>query len=73
MKKKPHQRQSTIKKLFSDFRGRLDTSGRQTNGVNYEVKKRKNGFTVVVHRERGANQTLNFDNKQDLDEYMKSR
>ncbi len=72
MKKKPHQKQSAIKKVFADFRARLHEPEKQTNGVQYEVQKDKEGYTVIVHRERGANQKLHFASKQQLDEFLNS-
>ena len=72
MKKKPHQVESAIKKVFSDFRSRLHTSHNQGNDVHYEVKEEKNGYTVVIHRERGMNQNLHFKTKKELNAFLKS-
>lgn len=72
MKKKPHQKQSVIKKVFSDFRERLYTPKNQLYDVQYEIKKHKKGYTVIIHRERGANQTLQFEDKEQLDAYLQS-
>ncbi|MEL7530679.1 MAG: hypothetical protein AAFN10_05195 [Bacteroidota bacterium] len=72
MKKKPHQNQSVIKKVFSDFRARLHEPAKQLNGEQYEVQKTKRGYTVIIHRERGADQRLDFENKQQLEEYLDS-
>ena len=71
MKKKPHQRQSVINKLFSDFRKSLHKPGNPSDTNHYEVKKTKNGYSVTIHTERGANQSLHFENKKQLDEYLK--
>lgn len=72
MKKKPHQRPSAIKQVFADFRNRLHEPEKQVNGVQYEVQKHKNGYTVVVHRERGADQKHHFETKQALDAFLDS-
>ena len=72
MKKKPHQRQSPIKKLFADFRSRLHEPDKQPAGIQYEVQEHKKGYTVVIHRERGVNQTLHFGTRQELDAYLKA-
>ncbi|MEL7338938.1 MAG: hypothetical protein AAGM67_00525 [Bacteroidota bacterium] len=72
MKKKPHKRPGVIKQHFADFRSRLHEPDKQVNGVQYEVQKHKNAYTVVIHRERGADQKLHFESKQQLDEYLAS-
>ena len=73
MKKKPHQTQSAIDKVFSDFRSRLHKPTSQPSDVQYEVKKHKKGFTVVIHRERGANQTLHFETRKEVDTFLKDK
>lgn len=72
MKKKPHQKQSVIKQVFADFRSRLHEPEKQPNGVQYEVKKVKNGYAVIIHRERGTNQSLYFASKKELDKFLHS-
>ena len=72
MRKKPHQKKSVIKKVFSDFRERLYTPNNPQNGIEYEIVKNKNGYSVIIHNERGANQKLHFKDKQQLDDYLKS-
>lgn len=72
MKKKPHQRQSAINNVFSDFRARLYEPNQSSGDERYEVIKHKNGYTVRIHRERGANEDLAFETKQALDAYLKS-
>lgn len=57
MKKKPHQRQSVIKMVFSDFRKRVHNYEKGPNNMAYEIQKTKDGYTVVVHREKGEDET----------------
>ena len=70
MKKKPHQQQSAIKKVFSDFRSRLHEPDKQANGIQYEIRKKKEGYQLIIHKERAADQHLHFDTKAQLDEYL---
>lgn len=70
MKKKPHQRQSEINKVFSDFRNRLHKPKRQENGVQYEVIKLKDGYTVKVHRERGADNVFHFKTRTEVNAFL---
>ncbi len=72
MKKKPHQKKPVIQQVFSDFRENLHLPKSPVNGVHYEVKKNKNGYEVLIHKDRGANETLRFDDKNSLDEFLKS-
>ena len=72
MGKKPHQKQSVIKKVFADFRKRLHPTSNPSQDIQYEVKKNKKGFTVIIHKERGANEILKFETKKDLDAYLAS-
>ncbi|MEM6806782.1 MAG: hypothetical protein AAF696_35600 [Bacteroidota bacterium] len=72
MGKKPHQKQSIIKKVFADFRKRLHPSSNPDPGIQYEVKQHKKGFTVIIHKERGMDEVLNFDNKKELEAYLAS-
>ncbi|MEL6252260.1 MAG: hypothetical protein AAFR87_09650 [Bacteroidota bacterium] len=72
MGKKPHQKQSVIKKVFADFRKRLHPTRNPSPGIQYEVKKLKKGFRVIIHKERGADEVLNFENKKELDAFLSS-
>lgn len=72
MKKKPHQKQSAIKSVFSEFRNRLYKQDKHLNGNNYEVKKNQNGYTLVIHKERGANEELYFESKTLLNNYLET-
>lgn len=71
MKKKPHQKQSVIKTVFSDFRSRLYKQDKHLSGHNYEIKPTATGFTLVIHKERGINEELHFENKAQLNTYLK--
>ncbi|MEO1437456.1 MAG: hypothetical protein AAFV80_18080 [Bacteroidota bacterium] len=71
MKKKPHQKESELNKVFSEFRERLHESTNPGDDRRYEVKKTKDGYTVIIHRERGANETIHFDSKAAVDAYLK--
>ncbi len=72
MKQKPHHKKGAIQQHFSEFRDRLFTPKNQPGDVQYEVRRKKGSFSVVIHRERGANQTLHFENEKALDEYLHS-
>lgn len=70
MKKKPHQKQSVIQSEFSEFRKRLYNPKNPSNGIEYEVQKDKKGYRVIIHRERGANETLEFKDEASLKAYL---
>ena len=71
MKKKPHQKQSVLKKVFSDFRKRTYTGN--SNDRHYEVIEEGDGYTVRIHAERGADETYFFSSKKELENFIRSK
>lgn len=72
MKKKPHQKQSEIKSLFSEYRRNHVPLNKYSAFDDYEIKKVNNGYQLNIHREREADETHLFESKTQLDNYLKT-
>ena len=65
--KKPHERPSDMKKVFQAFRARVE---KRTASADYEVRPVKDGFDIIVHRERGLDERLHFATRAEVDAYL---
>ena len=72
MKKKPHQKQSEINSLFSEYRNEHSPLNNYSAFDDYEIKKIENGFQLNIHNERSADKTHFFESRALLDNYLKT-
>ncbi|VXB05343.1 hypothetical protein FLAVO9AF_100100 [Flavobacterium sp. 9AF] len=72
MKKKPHQKQSVIQTIFSNFRKRLILPKNHNDFAHYEIKKQDKGYSIIIYNERDSNRELFFNSKEELDRFIKT-
>ena len=69
-KRKPHLNKSPIEKTFEAYRDRLYVPKNGHTDEYHEVRKTQKGYEVVIHKERGADKILTFDNEEKLNAYL---
>ncbi|MFD0796951.1 hypothetical protein ACFQZJ_05735 [Maribacter chungangensis] len=70
-KKKPHKKKGELKQMFDAVRENstfINSHGHDS----YQLIKTKNGFTVIVSRERAEDETHHFDAEQKVRAYIKT-
>ena len=67
-KKKQNHKNGGIEKYYQE--NKPDSIVR-TNFGWFETRKLKKGYQLDIHKERGIDKQLFFDNKNDLDDYIK--
>lgn len=66
-KKKPHHKKGGIESYYQE--NKPDVIER-TNFGWYEIRKLKKGYQLDIHKERGIDQQLLFEDKSTLDTYI---
>lgn len=69
-KKKPHQRKGGIENYYEENKPEFIE---RTNFGWIEIRNIKSGYQLDIIRERGIDQKLFFDSREDLDNYVKNK